>query len=193
VTAVIVWLLPLGTGAAEKSGAEEPVEVVEEVEVVEAVEVVDTGGDGAGFTFQQLIGRNHPALVHLPIGLLMGVLLLELLALFFPSLPLGRSPMVLSLAALASFFPAAVSGFVRSSELFANTEAPSMFFEHRNLMIGAAVLLAAAVAIRLAKRDNLEGIVRWVHLVLIILAVLLTAVGGHHGGQLVYGESFLPY
>ena len=197
---VITWVLLITPGSAasqDKSGAEEPVGVVEEAEVVESVEAVDSVdgsvSEGPSFSLLQIVGRNHAAAVHIPIGLIMGVLLIELLGLFFPRVPLGKSGLVLSLATVASFIPASISGWMRSNELFANSEAPSLFFEHRNLMIAALFLFTVSVVLRVAKKDALEGVARWLYLGLLLISVALIAAGGHHGGQLVYGEHFLPY
>lgn len=194
-----VLLVP-GTAPADDPPDAEKVEVADDVEVLDDVEVVgsgdvqaDTGDGGASFTLRQIIGRNHAALVHLPIGLLMGVLLLELLFLFAPSIPLGKSRLVLAIATGASFLTAGLSGFLRAGEMFAENPPPELLFEHRNLMIGAAILFAVALIQRIIRKDDLRGACRWVQLGLLVAAALLAAAGGHHGGQLVYGENFLPY
>jgi uncharacterized membrane protein len=193
----LVSLLPAPGLSQEPPRDAASVERVEEVTVIETVEVVDAQGgreaEEGGFTLLQIIGRNHAAAVHIPIGLLVGVLLLELIALLFPKVPLGRSGLILSLATTAGFIPAALSGFVRSSELFTHAEAPEIVFEHRNLMIAAIALFTVALVLRLVRKDSLEGALRTVYLALVLLAAVLMAAGGHHGGQLVYGERFLPY
>jgi len=195
--AVAAMLLSTFTGPLfAEEGAEEAVDLenIDDVEVVDSVDAVSAneGASETPFTLAQIIGRNHPATVHLPIGLMLGVLLLEVLALLFTRLPLGKSGLVLSIATLTSFIPAALSGWLRSQEVYTG-EAPKLFFEHRNLMIGAAVVFTASLVLRLVKRDALDGKLRFVYLGLVVLSVLLIALGGHHGGQLVYGEGFLPY
>ncbi len=202
-----VWLFAAQAHAQEhpaaenKAPASEKVEAADDVEVLDNVEVVgsgaggqtDSGEGGASFPLRQIVGRNHAALVHLPIGLIMGVLLLELLALFFPKIPLGRSRLVLAIATGAGFLAAGLTGFLRAGEMFAANPAPELLFEHRNLMIAAASLFTLALVQRIVRKDDLRGACRWIQLGLLVVAALLVAAGGHHGGQLVYGENFLPY
>ena len=170
----------------------ETVEIIEEVEVIEEVTAENVAVD-EGFGLAQVIGRNHPASVHLPIGFIIAVCILELLALLFPSIELGKAGLVMSLATVASFFPAIVTGWLRAGELFATREAPDLFFEHRNLMIAASVVFTISALFRILKKDNLTGVSRFIYLVLLLLSLVIIGLGGHHGGQLVYGENFLPY
>jgi uncharacterized membrane protein len=180
-----------GAQPAEEGEVAKPAEDVEEVEEVEPD--VGSTGEEEGFTFSKIAGRQHAAAVHLPIGLLAALCLIELLALIRPKLDLGKSGLVISVAVAFSLVPAAVSGLIRSAEVFADREPPEILFEHRNLMIGMAVVFTASLALRIIKRDRLEGAARWVHLALLLLAFFLVVMGGHHGGQMVYGEGFLPY
>lgn len=172
-------------------------DAVEEVEDVEVVGQTPAGGDagdsGAGLGMTQIIGRNHPAAVHIPIGMLMALCLIELLTLIRPGLEMGKSGMVLAVATALSFLPAAVSGFLRASEVFAGGEPTPLLLEHRNLMIAAFTLFLISLGLRVAKKDQLNGAIRYVYLALLLVSLVLVGVGGHHGGQLVYGESYLPY
>jgi uncharacterized membrane protein len=145
------------------------------------------------FTLSKIIGRNHPALVHIPIGMLVGLLLVELLSIIRPGLDTGKAGLVLSASTALSFVPAAVSGLLRTQELFADREPSPLLIEHRNLMIAAFVVVIGAAVIRVVKRAGLEGTPRFAYLMLVILSLVLVGLGGHHGGQLVYGESYLPY
>ena len=169
----------------------EPIQDIEEVEEVETVETVDVGETALGAS--QLIGRNHPAAVHLPIGLAAAALLVALLSVIRPAYPLGKSSLVLCAAMLLSFLPATLSGFLRAQELFGEAGPTELLLEHRNLMIGAFVITIGATVLVAAKRGVLEGRLKLIHLALLVAAFALLAVGGHHGGQMVYGASFLPY
>ncbi len=191
----LLGLVALPISAKETDSVEAADAEVEVVETVEDIETVDTSGtdEDSGFSVVKIIARNHAASVHLPIGLMMGVLLLELFALVFNKIPVGQSGLILSIATLASFVPAALSGWLRSKEIYASSEAPALFFEHRNLMISAAVVFFCSVVLRLLKKDAISGRIRLVYLGLVVMSVVLVVLGGHHGGQLVYGEAFLPY
>ncbi len=193
--------LALSANEPDASAKAEGVEEVEEVEVIEEVEVVEPGevavvGDdpaSAGFTLSKVIGRNHPALVHLPIGFAIAVLFIELLSFFLAKLDMGRSGLVMSGATVAAFIPAVISGFLRSEEVFATREPPGIFFDHRNLMIAGASIFTVSLILRLLKKDQLSGAWRYIYLALLLIAVAVLGAGGHAGGQMVYGEDFLPY
>lgn len=199
IAVVLVLLLNAGSAVSEAEpdnaatdAAVEPVEDIEDVEVVNAVEASPDPLAGVSLA-QQIIGRNHPALVHLPIGFIIAVCFLEFLALFFPKIELGRATLVMSLATVASFIPASLTGWLRSGELFAGRDAPGLLFEHRNLIIAAAAIFTLSVVLRIVKKDKLQGVAKIIYLGLLLLSLVFIGLGGHHGGQLVYGEDFLPY
>jgi uncharacterized membrane protein len=172
------------------------VEEVEEVEVVAESPVGAVPSDAAfnsSFSLSRVIGRNHPALVHIAIGMLVALVLVELLSMIRPGLDMGKSGMVLSIVTAFSFIPAAVSGLIRAGEVFADRPPSPLMLEHRNLMIAAFSACLAAAVIRWVKKDALKGKLRLLYLGLVVLSLLLTGLGGHHGGQLVYGENYLPY
>jgi uncharacterized membrane protein len=173
-------------------GAEEVIEEAGEVEVV-AQTPVDAKAALPSFTVMQVIGRNHPALVHFPIGLVIAVCLIEFLSFIRPGLDMGKSGLVLSIFTVLSFLAAAVSGFIRAGEVFAGRTASELLVEHRLYMIVAASIFTVSLAIRAIKKDQLNGWIRYAFLLLLAASALLTAIGGHHGGQLVYGDTYLPY
>ena len=202
---VLVWIISMGGSVAAdtaSSGTQiedaEPevvdaVEVVEDIETVETANVIENDRADTVLSSAQLVGRNHPAMVHLPIGLMIGVLLLTLTATFFPTIPIGRSGWILSTATWFSFLPASVSGWLRAAEVY--PQPSPLLLEHRNLMIGSLVVFTISLGLRLRyKADALRQTKLWYpYLLLLLLSVGLIIAGGHHGGQLVYGESFLPY
>lgn len=190
--------LPSPRSGSEKVQEAGDASVIEDVEDVEAVEIVEEiealpGEESNDFGLLQIVGRNHPALVHIPIGFVLAVVLIELLTLLFPRIDPGRSGFILSLATVVSFLPAIISGWLRSLELFATVEAPMIFLEHRNMMILGSIVFTVGTLLRIFRRDQLEGATRVIYLALLILSLVLVALGGHHGGELVYGEDFLPY
>jgi len=171
-------------------GDDDAVEEVEDVEVV-TPDVSNIGQDA--FTLSKVIGRNHPALVHIPIGMLIALLLVELVPIIRPGLDMGKAGLLLSPFTALSFIPAAVSGLIRAQEVFADREPSPLLLEHRNLMIAAFSAILAASVICFVKRAGLKGTLRLVYLALIVVSLILVGLGGHHGGQLVYGEDYLPY
>jgi uncharacterized membrane protein len=197
IGAALVLALFFGVSIPGRAlGDDDAVEEVEEVEVLAespALKSASAQDGGTGYTVLQIIGRNHPAAVHIPIGMLIAVCLIELLSVVRPGLDLGKSEVILSAATALGFVLAAVTGLLRASEVFANREIAPLLIEHRNVMIAAFAIFLLSLAPRFAKKDRLHGAARYVYLALLFASLLLTGVGGHYGGQLVYGESYLPY
>ena len=175
--------------ADETSADDEPIEMVDDVQVAD---VSDASAPASLFALQ-IIGRNHAAAVHLPIGLLFAICLAAVAQLILKKEALGGCAYLFEAAAALSFVPAALSGMLRAQELFGGGDPAEPFFEHRNLMILSLAVLLAALGLRIARKNRLTGKLAWVHLGLIFAAFFIAAVGAHHGGMLVYGESFLPY
>lgn len=140
--------------------------------------------------WSQLLGRLHPLLVHLPIGWLLLLLLVELGALR-PAAGAGwqRLGRGLLLATLLVVLPAVVSGLVRASALPPD---PLMTL-HRNVMLALVALLALALPLRLGGGERPPHWRRLGYLALLFGAVALLLWGGHLGGILVRGPNYLPF
>lgn len=141
--------------------------------------------------WEQLLGRLHPSLVHVPIGLLMFALLFEVWgvrkrgpvpsAAGLPCLLFG------ALGALA----AAGSGWLLAGHDDPGRSAAELLFWHRWLGVALAVLasVAAALALRGRKGDR-PGAVEASRFLLCFVAPLV-AVVGHLGGSMVHGELYV--
>ena len=201
VAALSAAVLLAGGAFALAQDPREPPGEVEEVEDLEVVEVVEPNGAGAGAPeaaarstgLAELAGRTHPLLVHLPIGFLLLLLLLDV-----AGLALGRDafravgPWVGGLTVL-SFVPAAVSGLLRYAYPPYDRVYDGLVYAHRNVMLVTAALMAVAFALRLSRRNRLAGAWKAAYLVLLVGAVALLTYGGHLGGKLVFGEDYLPF
>jgi uncharacterized membrane protein/nitrite reductase/ring-hydroxylating ferredoxin subunit len=194
---LVLPMVPHDAAAQTRSPVDGEVEPTANVVVFENVYPADVaeGADSNKHEYGvlQVIGRNHASSVHLAIGLLMGVAILELFALLCPNVALGKSRLVLSTATIMGFVPAILSGFLRADESYNIISVSSVHFLHRDLMVAACFLFAAAFVLRLWTKPHFDGILRRIHLGLLLLAVMLVIIGGHYGGQLAYGEDFLPY
>ncbi|HET6347369.1 MAG TPA: DUF2231 domain-containing protein [Myxococcota bacterium] len=171
----------------------------EDVEQVEAVEPAEPEGEGKDAEdkkeggFFEMVGHLHPAVVHMPIGWLVLLLLLDLAAFLLNRpelLPVG--PWV-GLGVVLSFIPAAITGLLRFDGLPQDPEAAAPALLHRNVMYGCLVLCIVALVVRVMNRNELEGRNKWIYLGLVASACLTVTIGGHLGGQLVYGNDFLPF
>jgi uncharacterized membrane protein len=194
-------LLAAGVLAAVFAGApasahtaNEKQEKVEEVEEVEAVEVVEAESGEAGERpegLYDLVGRLHPMLVHMPIAWIILLFLFELLALKRTELA-GAGPL-LSVLVLASLVPAMLTGLVRVDHFVAAGSDLAPALAHRNAMFTTAAIVVVAVGLRFVKRAAFTGIVRQSYVALLALAAFFVSLGGHLGGELVYGENYLPW
>lgn len=126
-----------------------------------------------------LAGRLHPVLVHLPIGLLAAVALVEVLAIGRRSAELGRlARVLLGVTALAALV-AAASGWQLAETLDPDDE---LLDRHR----WSGVALAAWLAL-VAWRARGAGARR----LGVFVALLLATVVGHFGGALTHGRTYL--
>ncbi len=123
----------------------------------------------------------HPALTHLPMGLVMGALLFRASALFLNMKHLARTSYHCIVGALIFVFPTALLGY--------------MDWQHRydgewEFLIGLKIFLAIVITVILAlivKFDDPENpALDWKSF--LYLAAVMTAVGlGFSGGELIFG------
>lgn len=162
-----------------------------DVEEVEAVEVHEMAHGGRPEGVLDLVGRLHPAIVHLPIGWMYLVLLADLVA-FLGGREAWRSFGLWTLAVtIAASLLAATTGLIRADFMSRDPELARAILSHRNLMLSSIGLLLAAMGVRLAGRNRPEGVVRGLYLALILAAAAVMAIGGHYGGRIVFGPDYL--
>ncbi len=129
----------------------------------------------------ELLGRLHPLVLHLPIGLLVGVIALELFTrLSRTRMTWGVRTMLVGLTA-ASGGAAALSGWLLGSGPDYGGE---LLFWHR--WIGVA--LAAALGVAFIAAASAASVV---YRGALASAVLLVFVAGHLGASITHGEDFV--
>ena len=148
---------------------------------------------GAGDTLQrvgQAAGPFHLVILHLPIGLLVAVFLLDLLSLL-PSRrdALSQASLTLQWIGAPLAFLAAVTGFLLSKS--GDYTASSLMERHMWLGIGVAMVWFAMVAVRQAANANPTVTRYLIYTFLLFSNGALTILAGHDGGTLVHGEGFL--
>lgn len=130
------------------------------------------------------LGRFHPLVVHLPIGILFLLAAVEVLSWFprFPRIPDGVRSTIIFLAA-ASAIVASVLGWwlARGGEYDA-----TILDRHRYLGIASAALALLMLAFH---RLRWRGVYTagW------ITTVLVLSLAGHYGGSLTHGADFLVF
>ena len=135
-----------------------------------------------------VFGRAHPLLVHLPIGFLVALAILEVLAHYQDrTLPRPTISALLWLTA-ASAIVTAGAGYALSLEPGYDT--PQVLL-HMRLGFGVAIgaLLVALAHMRAREGTRTGGMVAY--RVLLAITVLLAFPTGHVGGTITHGEGFL--
>ncbi|MBI5863906.1 MAG: hypothetical protein HZB38_05260 [Planctomycetes bacterium] len=129
-----------------------------------------------------LLGRLHPLILHLPIGLFVGLAVLEFVALVRRK-PLARD-VSLPLAWLTAVTAAmsVASGLILALE---SSKTSSLVGWHRNLGIafGVAAIVVAIVRTETTKHGAYRAV--------LLLAIGLLVPTGHLGGSITHGEEFL--
>jgi uncharacterized membrane protein len=129
-----------------------------------------------------VFGRLHPLLLHLPIGLVVGLGALEFLGLARRSPP--PMPVVATLAMLTQLAAAVavLTGLVLVRE---GGYPEELATDHRNL--GIAFLVVSIAMARLARRESSRNAFRFT----LLVALGLVGVTGHLGGSITHGRGFL--
>ena len=138
--------------------------------------------------FFQLIGRFHPLIVHLPIGILLLAFVFELLSWIggLKKLKAAVQPALL-IGAITSVF-SVVTGLTLAEEGGYDEE---LFSMHRNLGI-TTTLVSFLVYFLRKKNFSLDKVVRRrIRFLLLIPVVLFVSLAGHWGGSLTHGEDYL--
>ncbi len=173
-------------GGDSDAGAEE-VEDIEVIETVQTIQPVEAGGDKGDWTALKILGRLHPSAVHFPIGGVALALLFAFLALRDTD---GRAARFSAWFSVLAAGAAVLTGLLRSDELKAAGANSDPIDLHRNVMLGfVATALLGAIAL-LRARDR-----RFIYagLFLTLVAFILVSIGGHLGGNIVYGNDYLPF
>ena len=132
------------------------------------------------FSLTELIGRFHPVLVHLPIGMLVLAAIFQLILLKQKTASLGQAIHITLLGGMLSAIFSAISGFLLSTT--DNYDA-SLISSHQ--WFGIAVAVISIGAFILNKQQN--KYTKWV----ILLLTILVIITGHLGGSITHGSDYL--
>lgn len=182
---MIVWFLFAIPDVQPATDIEE--EIIEEIEEIEVVVPEKAIG------FWEILGRLHPAVVHIPIGWLMMVVIIDMVAFVLGKDEWARLGLYALIGTVLSFFPAIITGLLIASSIPSDSPSLSLMETHRNLNLLVTALCVAALALRIRKRNALEGGPKWSYLGLILLSAALLTLSGHLGGKMVFGENYLPF
>ena len=139
-------------------------------------------------TFLFFLGRFHPIILHLPIGALMVLLLMEIINKFRPKLNLDAACKILLWFSVLSIIPTITLGFLLASSGSYDDELLNF---HKWLGWFTALICVWLVVIRQKKsRQSNTGQSRFYYFFLSINVALLS-LAGHYGGYLTHGEDYL--
>ena len=122
----------------------------------------------------------HPAIVHMPIGLIVGAVILAYAAPFLPKLPLRRAAYYCLVLAFIFYFPTVFWGYLDWQYFFSGGW---IFYIEMKLTLAAILLVLLSVGLFLGRKPGQYG----KSLNVIYGLAFLNVVGlGYFGGQLVY-------
>jgi uncharacterized membrane protein/mono/diheme cytochrome c family protein len=128
----------------------------------------------------ELIGRFHPVLVHLPIGILLLAALFQLLSGKEKFQSLHASTGIALFWGMLFAVASCISGYLLSTT---GDYDEDLIFKHQ--WIGIAVAATSIIANYLYRRGNKKN--KWV----MIVMVLLIIITGHLGGSITHGSDYL--
>jgi uncharacterized membrane protein len=129
------------------------------------------------------IGRSHPLLVHLPIGILLIACVLTLLARREKWRHLQSAQPTILLAAALSAIASCITGYLLSLD---GGYEENLLLTHKYLGIGVAVI---STVLYLLERNKSRF--RRFQVPAALLMILLLSAAGHYGGSLTHGDDYL--
>ncbi|GAB5495650.1 MAG: hypothetical protein Phyf2KO_07300 [Phycisphaerales bacterium] len=134
--------------------------------------------------FILFLGRLHPLFVHLPIGMVAALVIVEMMTLKTKPENVSETRKLLILATALTAVLSSIAGWFLASE---GRYSDNLLFWHRWLGIGFAAVLLVGSAISFTPKWSV-GLIR---AGVLSAAVVLMTLAGHLGGTMTHGESYL--
>lgn len=128
----------------------------------------------------EFIGRFHPVLVHLPIGILLIAALFQLLSSKEKYQSLYTAVTIALFWGMLSAVASCISGFLLSKS---DDYDEALISKHQ--WLGISVAVVSAIAYYLQKKNNKQ--VKWI----LVVMSLLIIITGHLGGSITHGSDYL--
>ena len=190
--AILVLLAGFASSALAMAAAT-AVSAADRAPAVEQISDVQTVSPGKPSGLFDLIGRLHPALVHFPIAWLVGLVLVDFVGLILRREAWHHLGIFVLAGMVLSLLPTAATGLLRAAHMPSDPAVHALLVTHRTLNFVMAALVLAAFALRLWRRNRLQGSWCIVYLALVFGATGLVLLAADFGGRMVYGPDFLPW
>ena len=147
----------------------------------------------SGFGFKvpdqiSFVGRFHPVLLHLPIGLLVGLLFVEITNGLLSSADLRPAAWTLLwLTSVSAVLTALLGAFLAMGGGYNE----DTLFWHRWLGTSVAIVTVWMLAFRLHARSRKAKKTPFIYYALLVVSVGLIGPAGHNGGSLTHGKGYL--
>lgn len=135
--------------------------------------------------FIYFLGRFHVLMLHIPIGIIVAVLVLELLSRKEKYRQLQSAAAFLWMSAAVSAVLTVILGYMHFAE--GGFDGPSAL-QHRNFGTALALIITVVAVLR---ASQFAPNYRPVFLPAAVLLFLITSMTGHYGGNLTHGSTYL--
>lgn len=133
----------------------------------------------------EFLGKLHPILVHLPIGMIIIAILIEWFCIFSANQVIKESSRFIFTVALICSMTSLISGYWLSLE---NANDQSSVDLHKWLAIVTTIILF----IHIVSWHHIQKI-RWLHHSALFLLLAMISATGHLGGELTHGKGYLSF
>jgi len=131
------------------------------------------------------LGRFHVLILHIPLGIIIAIFILELLARREKYRHLESASPFLWMAAAVSAILTVVLGYMHFAE--GGFDGPSAA-QHRTFGTALAIMITVVAVLRVSR---FAGAYKPVYLPAATLMVLVASITGHYGGNLTHGSTYL--
>lgn len=143
---------------------------------------------GGPFSLFTLFGRLHPLVLHVPIGAVLALAVVELLT-WFAGFEESRRPhgMLAWLAAVSAWISVS-TGLVMHAN---GTYDPDDALPHRNLAIACSIMITLAAFANCRSNYGKRAGMLWIYRILLFAGIAAMIPAGHLGATMTHGEGYL--
>ena len=137
-------------------------------------------------TWLRFLGRFHPLVLHVPIGALSALFVVEIVHCIRAKLNLDKACEILLWVCVLSSIPAVLAGYLLASS---GGYSESLLDRHMRLGWATTFLCTWLLALRYWSKTKPKFL--WTYRALLCVDMLLLSLAGHYGGSLTHGSDYL--